>query len=103
MPNLITQYLIEMNQIDDSIRHKLQRIQDQEDFRESNRKLFDSLTKREVEIVRLVTKDFNNLKISEKLFISRYTVEQHRKNINKKLNIHNTLQLFHFALSFNLI
>ena len=103
MPNLITQYLIEMNQIDDSIRHKLQRIQDQEDFRESNQKLFDSLTKREVEIISLVTKDFNNLQISEKLFISRYTVEQHRKNINKKLEINNAIQLFQFALSFNLV
>lgn len=51
MPNLITQYLIEMNQIDDSISHKLKRIQSQENFRKTTMRLFDSLTKREVEIV----------------------------------------------------
>ncbi len=98
-----TQYLLEMISINDSFLHKLRRIQKQEKFRRSKMEAFDSLTKREIEIVTLISNDFNNLQIAEKLFISRYTVEQHRKNINKKLGISSAIQLLQFALSFNLI
>jgi DNA-binding CsgD family transcriptional regulator len=42
------------------------------------------LTAREVEILRLVAKEFSSRQIAEILFISERTVETHRKNILKK-------------------
>ena len=44
------------------------------------------LTKRESQILTLLASGLNNPQIAEKLFISRYTVEQHRKNIIRKLH-----------------
>lgn len=95
-----TQPFLEM---DDSFDHKLKRIKQQENFRHANSNRFESLTKREVEILFLLANDFNNPQIAEELFISRYTVEQHRKNMNKKLRINTYVQLFQYALAFNLV
>jgi DNA-binding CsgD family transcriptional regulator len=64
---------------------------------------FDSLTKREIEVIYMLAKGHNNPQIAESLCISRHTVEQHRKNINRKLGIHSYFQLFQYALAFNLI
>ena len=94
---------IQSLEINDSFIHKLNRIKKQERFRQSNHNRFESLTKREVEILFLVANDFSNPKIAEELFISRHTVEQHRKNINKKLSIHSYVQLFQYALAFDLV
>lgn len=45
-----------------------------------------SLTPREIEIVRLIEKEYSNAQIAETLFISERTVETHRKNIFRKTN-----------------
>jgi DNA-binding NarL/FixJ family response regulator len=44
------------------------------------------LTSREIEIIRLIEKEYNNKQIAEALFISERTVETHRKNIFRKTN-----------------
>jgi len=44
----------------------------------------DSLTEREVEVLRLVALGYTNAEISEKLFLSVRTVESHRANIQHK-------------------
>ena len=98
-----TQHLLEMENLDNSFRHKLKRIQKQECFKRSNAQRFAGLTKREVEITLLVANDCNNPQIAEMLFISRFTVEQHRKNVNKKLGINSYAQLYQYALAFDLI
>ena len=103
MYNQTTKQLLDMEELDNSFKHKLKRIQRQEHFKCSNAQRFADLTKREVEIAMLVTNDFNNPQIAEMLVISRFTIEQYRKNINKKLGIHSYAQLFQFALAFNLI
>ena len=103
MYNQATQQLLEMDNLDKSFRHKLKRIQQQEYFKQSNEARFSELTKREIEIVILVANDFNNPQIAEMLFISRLTVEQHRKNINKKLGVNSFVQLYQYALAFDLI
>ncbi|HEX3036850.1 MAG TPA: response regulator [Thermodesulfobacteriota bacterium] len=54
---------------------------------------FHNLTKREREIVKLVTQGYSNKKISSKLFISEGTVKIHLNNIFKKLGIKNRAQL----------
>lgn len=46
------------------------------------------LTKRESEIAFLIAKHYTNAEIAEQLFISKGTVEAHRKNIFKKTNSH---------------
>lgn len=86
-----------------SFTHKLSRIHRQETFRQQNMDKYATLTKREIEIASLTVKNFNSRQMADILFISRHTVEQHRKNINRKLGISNVIELFHFALAFNLV
>ncbi|MCR4033468.1 MULTISPECIES: response regulator [Flavobacterium] len=61
------------------------------------------LSPREVEIIILIALEYSGKEISEKLFISSHTVETHRKNIMKKLNIKSTIGLVKYALKNNLI
>jgi len=61
------------------------------------------LSQREKEIVILICEGFTTIEISEKLFISKNTVETHRKNIFFKLNISTTAQLVTLAVKFGLI
>ena len=55
------------------------------------------LTSREKEILKLITKEFNNEKIAETLFISERTVETHRKNIFRKTNTKSIVGLIKYA------
>ena len=96
--------LIGLNEIEvDLLKHKLERLQWETEFIRRNRKRFLSLTKREIEVIEWLLKGYNNPEIAEALFISRRTVEQHRKNINRKLNIRSSLDLFIFSYAFNLV
>lgn len=52
-----------------------------------------SLTRRELEIVNLIAEGLSSEKIAERLYISRKTVEAHRYNIFRKLNITNAISL----------
>ncbi len=51
------------------------------------------LSPREKEVLKLVTQGLNNMEISQKLYISRFTVETHVKNIFHKLDIHDRQKL----------
>ena len=53
----------------------------------------NQLTKRELEIVNMIKDGYSSREISEKLFISKRTVEVHRYNIFKKLDINNITSL----------
>lgn len=61
-----------------------------------------ALSKREIEIIRLIVNDVPNQEIADKLFISPKTVETHRRNIFKKLNIHSVVALTRFAVDYKL-
>ncbi|MBC7851017.1 MAG: response regulator transcription factor [Chitinophagaceae bacterium] len=61
------------------------------------------LSKREIEILKLICKEFSNSEIAEKLFLSISTVETHRKNLIAKLGVNNTVGLVKFAIKNNLI
>ena len=54
---------------------------------------FNSLSKREIEIVRLITEELSNNDIAERLAISKRTVETHRKNIFKKTKVKSVIGL----------
>jgi DNA-binding CsgD family transcriptional regulator len=86
-----------------SFAFKLNRIRKQEQFRKTYNDSFLSLTNREKEILQCLSEGYNNPQIGEKLFISRRTVEQHRKNINRKLKVKSYADLLRYALAFNLV
>ncbi len=66
-------------------------------------KLHLNLSKREVEIIRLICKGLNSKEIGEKLHISKHTVDTHRRNILDKTNCKNAVDLVRYASKFNLI
>jgi len=55
------------------------------------------LTEREIEIVKLLGREFTNEKIAQELNISFRTVETHRKNILQKTKSHNLAGLLKYA------
>nr|WP_294937683.1 response regulator transcription factor [uncultured Flavobacterium sp.] len=63
----------------------------------------ESITDRELEILKLISLEYSGKEISEALYISPNTVETHRKNLIKKLNVKNTIGLVKFALKHNVI
>ena len=61
------------------------------------------LTDREVEIIRGLANGLTSETIGEELFISEHTVRTHRKNILKKLGLHNSSELVQYALNNGII
>ena len=61
------------------------------------------LTNREVEIVRLIEKEYSNKKIAEELFLSERTVETHRKNIFRKTKTNSVIGLIKYAYEHKLV
>jgi DNA-binding CsgD family transcriptional regulator len=61
------------------------------------------ISKREHEILLLMTKGLNSPQIAEKLFISYHTVENHKRNLRQKTNTKTSAELIHYFWSNNLI
>lgn len=61
------------------------------------------LSAREMEIFKLFAEGLSNRDIAEKLFISVRTVETHKNNIMKKINLKTTVDLVKFAIKNNII
>jgi len=61
-----------------------------------------NLTKREMEIIQLIKEEYTNKQIADKLFLSLFTVETHRKNIMHKLKLNSAVSLMKFILDFKL-
>jgi two-component system, NarL family, nitrate/nitrite response regulator NarL len=61
------------------------------------------LTGREIEIIRLIEKEYNNKMIAETLYISERTVETHRKNIFRKTSTNSVIGLVKYAYEHRLI
>lgn len=60
--------------------------------------LAEQLTERETEILKFITEGFSNKEIGAKLFISHRTVDTHRTNLMKKLNVGNIAGLISYAI-----
>lgn len=58
---------------------------------------------REIEILTLIAEGLTNSEISEKLFISKRTVEGHRQGLIEKTGSRNTAALIHYAILNGLI
>ena len=61
------------------------------------------LTGREIEIIKLIEKEFGNKQIADHLFISERTVETHRKNIFRKTKTVTLIGLIKYAYESNII
>lgn len=61
------------------------------------------LSRREIEILRMLAEGYPNTEIADKLFISIRTVESHKSHIMQKLEIHTNVELVKFAIRNKLI
>lgn len=61
------------------------------------------LTPRELEVLELVVEGLTNEQIAERLFISQYTVETHRKNLFRKTGAASLAGLINFARNNGLV
>lgn len=61
------------------------------------------LSKREIEILKLIVQEMTTKEIAEKLFISESTVETHRRNLISKLGVRNTAGLVRYAMENKII
>ncbi len=61
------------------------------------------ITKREKEIMELISQGLSNKEIAEKIFVSISTVDAHRYNILKKMEVKNTAEMITKAIKLKLI
>ena len=83
--------------------NKVNKLLDENVFVVKKYKLFVLLSKREKEIITLLTNGRSSNDIADLLFISTHTVQAHRKSINKKLELNSFADLVHFAIAFELV
>jgi DNA-binding NarL/FixJ family response regulator len=67
------------------------------------KKVSDSLSKRETEVLQLVAEGRTNQEVADLLFISVKTVETHKTHILEKLGLKNTAELVRYAIKQNII
>lgn len=61
------------------------------------------LSEREVEVLKHMSEGLSNKQIADQLYISIRTVETHKHNLMKKLNIYSTAELVIYAIQNNII
>ena len=91
--------------MDSSVSHKVvKRLMGfQEKKAEITDAAYDTLTPREQEVLVLLAEGFSKEKVSERLFISPKTVDNHRSSIMNKLNLTSPVELVRFATKLGLI
>ncbi len=87
----------------DKYQNKFMKIIVLDEFVHKNMNKFQELSAREVEILSMVALGQSSNEIAEKLFISKHTVDTHRKNIMGKLSINRFVDLIRFAEAFDLV
>jgi DNA-binding NarL/FixJ family response regulator len=63
----------------------------------------DGLTKREREVIRLISQGSTTKEVASTLHISPKTAQVHRDNLKRKLNLHSTAAMVHYAIAHKLI
>jgi DNA-binding NarL/FixJ family response regulator len=74
-----------------------------QEYQRSSKQELPALTSREKEILELIAEGYTNPQIAEKIFLSSFTVDSHRKNLLAKLNVKNTASLIKLAVERKLI
>ena len=73
-------------------------------YKNSENKIFENkLSKREIDVLKLLVKGNANKEIADKLNISIHTVVTHRKNITQKLGVKSTAAMAIYAVANNII
>ncbi|WP_027420843.1 response regulator transcription factor [Crocinitomix catalasitica] len=72
-----------------------------DDIRVDNRKI--SLTRRELEVLKLIANEYTNEEIAKKFELSKRTIDSHRQNILSKLQVKNTAGLIKYAIRLGLV
>lgn len=62
-----------------------------------------ALSEREMEVLKLYAESYTNQEIADKLFVSIRTVESHKNNIMRKINLKTTVDMVKFAIRNNLV
>jgi DNA-binding NarL/FixJ family response regulator len=73
------------------------------EYQKSAASQLPELSPREKEILGLIAEGYTNPQIAEKIFLSAFTVDSHRKNLLAKLNVKNTASLIKLAVEKKLI
>ncbi|MBD3749277.1 MAG: PAS domain-containing protein [Sphingobacteriales bacterium] len=74
-----------------------------ENLKLQHRFILETLTKREVEILKMICRGASSKEIAKGLYISKYTVETHRKNLQKKIGTTNIASLVLFSKETGLV
>ena len=62
-----------------------------------------SLSKREVEVLKLIAQEFTTQEIADQLFLSKHTIESYRKNLISKLGVRNLAGLTRYTIEKGLL
>jgi DNA-binding NarL/FixJ family response regulator len=62
-----------------------------------------NISKREVEVLKLIASGLTNTEIANALFNSKRTIESHRRNLIEKTGTRNTAELIRYAIKNGLI
>lgn len=62
-----------------------------------------SLTRRELEVLRMIANEYTNDEIAQKFELSKRTIDSHRQNILSKLQVKNTAGLIKYAIRLGLV
>ena len=74
-----------------------------QEYQKSSKTDLPLLTPREKEVLELIAAGYTNPQIAEKIFLSPFTVDSHRKNLLAKLAVKNTASLIRLAIEKKLI
>jgi len=64
---------------------------------------YETLTPREREVTRLIAEGYSSPEIAERLVLSPRTVETHRANIMRKLDLRSTADLIRYAIRYGIL
>ncbi|HEU0112184.1 MAG TPA: helix-turn-helix transcriptional regulator [Flavisolibacter sp.] len=82
---------------------KVGRLLEEYNFLQRHIEIFETLTRREKEILKMMALGINSCEIAEKLHISEATANTHRRNIRNKIQAQNIYDITRFAQAFDLI
>ncbi len=61
------------------------------------------LTEREIQVAKLIARDFQHKAMAEQLRVSVKTIEKHRSTLYGKLGLHSGVQITHWAIAHGLV